>query len=57
MKLDAEEKQIIAEYEKGNIETRKPAEDELAEIKSAAAKTLRKERRIAKRISLNQVIW
>ena len=34
MKLDDEEKQIIAEYEKGNIKARKPTKNELNEKRS-----------------------
>ena len=50
MKLDDEEKQIIAEYEKGNIKARKPTKNELNEIKSVAANTLKKDKRITIRL-------
>ena len=50
MKLDSEEIQILDEYEKGNIKTRKPTQNELDEIMSVAANTLKKERAITIRL-------
>ena len=50
MKLDREEKNILDEYEKGEMKTRKPSRDEIEEIKSAARNTLKKDRRITIRL-------
>jgi predicted DNA binding CopG/RHH family protein len=50
MKFDNEEQQILDEYEKGNIKTRKPTQAELDEIKSIAANTLKKDRTVTIRL-------
>jgi predicted DNA binding CopG/RHH family protein len=50
MKFDKEEKEILEEYEKGNITTRSPSIDELKEIKSIAQNTFKKDRRITLRL-------
>ena len=50
MKLNDEEKQIIEEYEKGNLKIRKPTQDEIKQIKSVADNTLKKDRRITIRL-------
>lgn len=50
MQLNNEEKQIITAYEKGNLRTRKPKKGELDNIKSAAANTFKKDKRITIRL-------
>ena len=50
MKLNDEEKQIIEEYKQGNLKIRKPTQDEINQIKSVAANTLTKDRRISIRL-------
>ena len=50
IKLDKEEKNILEEYEKGKIKTRKPSGDELAKIKFTARNTFKKDRRITIRL-------
>jgi len=50
MKLDNEEKNILDEYEKGNIKTSTPSKEELKEIKKIAETTFRKNKRITIRL-------
>lgn len=50
MKLNKEEKEILAAYEKGLIKTTTPSKKELKEVKSTAEKTFRKNRRITIRL-------
>ena len=50
MKLDREEKDILDEYERGKIKTRKPPRNEIEKIKSTARNTFKKDRRITIRL-------
>lgn len=50
MKLNKEEKEILAAYEKGLIKTTTPSKKELKEVKSIAENTFRKNRRITIRL-------
>ena len=50
MKLDREEKDILDEYKKGKIKTRKPSRNEIEKIKSTARNTFKKDRRITIRL-------
>lgn len=50
MRLNKEEKDILAAYEKGMIKTVSPSKNELKEVKSMAENTLRKNRRITIRL-------
>jgi len=50
MKLNKEEKEILAAYEKGLIKTTSPSKKELKEVKSIAENTFRKDRRITIRL-------
>jgi len=50
MKLDKEEKKILDSYEKGQIKVRRPTREEIKEIKEAAEKTFRKNKRITIRL-------
>ena len=50
MKLDREEKNILDSYEKGQIKTKRPSEEELKEVKKIAEMTFRKNRRITIRL-------
>lgn len=50
MKLNREEKEILAAYEKGLIKTTSPSKKELKEVKSIAENTFRKDRRITIRL-------
>lgn len=50
MKLDREEKDILDEYERGKIKTRKPSRNEIEKIKSTARNTFKKDRRITIRL-------
>lgn len=50
MKLDREEKNIVDEYEKGEIKIRKPSRNEIEKIKLTARNTFKKDRRITIRL-------
>jgi len=50
MKIDKEEKQILEEYEKGKLKTRKPSKKEIEKIKKAAENTFKKDKRITIRL-------
>jgi predicted DNA binding CopG/RHH family protein len=50
MKLDNEERQILEEYERGNLKARKLDKDEIENIKSTASNTLKKDKRITIRL-------
>ncbi|MBM3705199.1 MAG: hypothetical protein FJW66_01600 [Actinobacteria bacterium] len=50
MKLNKEEKKILDSYERGQIKTKSPTEEELKEIKKIAEMTFRKNRRITIRL-------
>jgi len=50
MKLNEEEKQILAEYEKDRLKAEKPSKAEIEEIKKTARHTLKKDRRITIRL-------
>ena len=50
MKLDKEEKNILDAYERGEIKTSTPSKKKIAEIKTIAENTFRKDRRITIRL-------
>jgi len=50
MKIDKEEKQILEEYEKVKLKTRKPSKKEIEKIKKAAENTFKKDKRITIRL-------
>ena len=50
MKFDKEEKDILDAYEKGKVKTRAPSRKELSSIKSIAANTFKKDKRITLRL-------
>jgi predicted DNA binding CopG/RHH family protein len=50
MKFNDEEKQILDEYNKGNINDLRPTEGELEKIKLVAANTLKKNHRVTIRL-------
>jgi len=50
VKLNKEEKKILDSYERGQIKTKSPTEEELKEIKKIAEMTFRKNRRITIRL-------
>ena len=50
MKFDKEEKNILEQYEKGDVKIRKPSGKESAKIQAAAKNTFRKNKRITIRL-------
>lgn len=50
-KLDAFEKEILAEYEKGGLKSTAPSKTKLAKFKAAASATFIKEKRVNIRLS------
>jgi len=50
MKFDNEEKNILDQYEKGEINTRKPSKKQIENIQTAAKNTFRKNKRITIRL-------
>ncbi len=50
MKYDREEQKLIDAYERGEIKAAAPSRQEIAEIKSTARNTFRKDRRITIRL-------
>ena len=50
MKLDKEEKEILKEYETGQLKLSKPSEKELSAIKAAAVSTFKKDKRVTIRL-------
>ena len=50
MKLNNEEKNILDQYEKGAIKTRKPSKKEIDKIQNVAKNTFRKDKRITIRL-------
>lgn len=50
MKYDNEEKNILEEYENGNIKAKKPTKKEIEKIQTVAKNTFRKDKRITIRL-------
>ncbi len=50
MRLDQEEKDILAAYESGQLKTFKPAKREIEAIKAAAESTFKKDKRVTIRL-------
>ena len=50
MKLDQEEKSILAAYESGQMKPHKPSEKEIEAIKAAAESTFKKDKRVTIRL-------
>ena len=56
LKLDSEEKKLLEEVERGEWKTTRPSTRDLASLKAAARKTLRKDKRVNIRISERDLI-